>query len=328
MQDYNHLTMRDRCLIATFLSMDAPVDTIAERSGRHRSTIYREIKRNKPEPEDRYMPSIAHQMALDRHPHAPNKLDTNKELNKYVLDGLKNHWSPEQIVGRMKVEQKKFLTCPESIYRYVYRDKKEALYKLLPRKKSKRHIRNKRASKKITLMNRRNIRLRPEEANSRSNAGHWEGDTIRFKKDQKTCVSTLAERKSRLVILLKNNDKTSKTVVNKICNKIKKFPKKKFASLTLDQGSEFSSFLAIERLTKCKVYFCDPHSPWQRPTNENTNGRIRRFLPKNFKIDRINQGHLDKIADRMNNTPRKCLGYLTPIEVFIQHQKTLCRTPP
>ena len=319
--------MRDRCLISTFLSMNSPVKTIAERSGRHRSSIYRELKRNIPTPEARYMPGIAHQMASERHAHAPNKLDTNQELNSYVLEGLANAWSPEQISGRMKIEKKEFSTCSESIYRYVYRDKKKKLYKLLPRKKSKRKIRSKRAThEKKSLMDRRNISLRPKEADSRLNAGHWEGDTIRFKKGQKTCITTLAERKSRLVILLKNKNKKSETVVNKICKKIKSFPKKKFTSLTFDQGTEFASFLAIERLTKCEVYFCDPHSPWQRPTNENTNGRVRRFLPKKFQADKINQKHLDAIADTMNNTPRKCLGYLTPIEVFMQHQKPPCRT--
>lgn len=319
--------MKDRCLISTFLSMNTPVDTIAERSGRHRSTIYRELKRNKVSSEAHYMPGLAHQMAAARHPHLPNKLDTNKELNKYVLDGLNKSWSPEQISGRLKLINKKFSTCPESIYRYVYRDKKKKLYQLLPRKKSKRKVRSKRSAyKKYTQMDRRNISTRPTEASCRSNAGHWEGDTIRFKKSQKTCVTTLAERKSRLVVLLKNNNKKSETVVNKICKKIKKFPKKKFASLTLDQGTEFSNFLTIERQTTCTVYFCDPHSPWQRPTNENTNGRVRLFLPKKFEIDKINQKHLDKISDKMNNTPRKCLGYLTPIEIFMQHQKAICRT--
>lgn len=329
MTDYTHLSMRDRCLIATFLSMNTKVKIIAERSNRHRSTIYREIKRNKHKPKDRYMPGLAHQMAIERHPHAPNKLVANKDLNKYVLDGLNNSWSPEQIVGRIKIEKKPFSTCPESIYRYVYRDKKKKLFRLLPRKKSKRKVCSKRSMhERTSQMDRRNISLRPAEAACRSNAGHWEGDTIRFERSQKTCVTTLAERKSRLVILLKNKDKKSETVINKIYQKINLFPKKQFASLTFDQGTEFSSFLSIERLTKCKIYFCDPHSPWQRPTNENTNGRVRRFLPKKFHIDKINQRQLDKIADNMNNTPRKCLGYLTPTEVFMQHQKAICRTPP
>src|SRR5262245_36076626 len=111
MQHYTHLSMKDRCLISTFLSMNSPVKIIAERSGRHRSTIYRELKRNIPRPEARYKPGIAHQMAIDRHPHAPNKLDSNIELNKYVLEGLDNAWSPEQISGRMKIEKKEFSTC-------------------------------------------------------------------------------------------------------------------------------------------------------------------------------------------------------------------------
>lgn len=167
--------------------MNSPVKTIAERSGRHRSTIYRELKRNKPSPEDRYMPGTAQQMATDRHPHAPNKLDTNKDLNKYVIEGLAKSWSPEQISGRMKIEKKEFSTCPESIYRYVYRDKNKKLYKLLPRKKSKRKIRSKRsAQERSNQMDRRNISLRPAEAACRSTGGHWEGDTIRFKRSEKT----------------------------------------------------------------------------------------------------------------------------------------------
>lgn len=173
MRHYTHLSMKDRCLISTFLSMNTPVDTIAERSGRHRSTIYRELKRNRLNSETRYMPGVAHQMALDRQPHAPNKLETNKDLNDYVLESLTKGWSPEQIVGRMKVEKKEFTTCPESIYRYVYRDKKKKLYKLLPRKKSKRKVRSNRSKHvKLSLMNRRNISTRPAEAACRSNTGH------------------------------------------------------------------------------------------------------------------------------------------------------------
>lgn len=114
-------------------------------------------------------------------------------------------------------------------------------------------------------------------------------------------------------------------MINKIGKRIKSFPKKKFASLTLDQGTEFSSFLALERQTKCKIFFCDPHSPWQRPTNENTNGRIRRFLPKKFQIDKINQKQLDKIADKMNNTP-KILGVSNTDRGLYAASKPLCRT--
>lgn len=324
-KDYTHLSMKDRCLIATFLSMKTKVAIIAERSGRHRSTIYREIKRN--QQGKRYMPGLAHQLAAERHPRPNNKLETNYELNHYVFSGLKNGWSPEQISGRMKAENKDFFICHESIYRYIYSKTSLGLYKLLPKRKGKRRsrcIRN--PFKNRHQLARRNISFRSEEVSTRSTLGHWEGDTIRFPMDQKTCVTTLVERKSRYVLLRKNKDKTSNTVINHIFKAIKMTPKKIFGSITLDQGSEFMSFRKIEYQTKCKVYFCDPHSPWQRGSNENMNGRLRRYLPKNFKIDKIRQSTLDKIANRVNNTPRKCLNYQTPEEVIIQHWEGYCRT--
>ena len=325
MTDYTHLSMRDRCLIATFLSMETKIKTIAIRSGRHRSTIYREISRNKNG--IRYMPGIAHEMAKLRHPHQANKIDTNLKLNLYVLKGLQDGWSPEQISGRMKLEKQDFLVCAESIYRYIFKNKNLGLYKLLPTKKSKRrsrHVREKRSKK--TIMTMRNISHRTKEADLRDIVGHWEGDTIRFPRDQKTSVTTLVERKSRFVFLRKNKNSKSETVMNHIYDAIKSCPKKIWGTLTLDQGSEFMAFRKVERQTKCKIYFCDPHSPWQRGSNENMNGRLRRYLPKNFKIDKINQRTLEKISIRVNSTPRKCLGYQTPEEVIKQHWKDYCRT--
>jgi len=166
MMDYTHLSMRDRCLIATFLSMQTKISTIATRSGRHRSTIYREIKRNTSG--ERYMPGIAHEMAQQRHPGPSNKLQTHSELNKYVLAGLKNGWSPEQISGRMEIEKQEFYVCPESIYRYVYRNKNLGLYKLLPTKKSKRRSRSDRKqNQKKPQMIMRNINLRTNDTAAR-----------------------------------------------------------------------------------------------------------------------------------------------------------------
>ena len=324
MQNYTHLSMIERCLIATFLSMETKVDTIASRSGRHRSTIYREINRNKSG--DRYMPGLAHELAKERHPCPPNKLDKHCDLNTYVREGLEQGWSPEQISGRMKLEKREFYICPESIYRYAYRNKHLGLYKLLPRRKSKRHsYKNRMAYQKRLPILQRNISHRAEEVILRNKIGHWEGDTIRFPKNQKTCVTTLVERKSRYVFLRKNKDKKSQTVIDHICEIIKSEPKNKrlWHTLTLDQGTEFMGFRKIERETTCKIFFCDPHSPWQRGSNENMNGRLRRFLPKKFNVDEITQEYLDIIAIQVNNTPRKCLGYWTPKEVFMQNWNPL-----
>ena len=327
MENYTRLSMAERCLISTFLSMDASIDRIAKRSGRHRSTIYREIKRNQEKGSNRYMPGKADAMSKQRHPHPPNKLDTNKHLIEYIIDGLKKGWSPEQISGRMKKEKKEFYICPESIYRYIYRHKELGLYQWLPQKKSKRHSYLHRKNKKKSVqINKRNISLRAPQVNERQQIGHWEGDTIHFPKHQKMCVTTLVERKSRYICLHKNNNKKSATIIDPICKIIQSMPKKLWATLTLDQGREFMDFRSLERLTRCKIYFCDPHSPWQRGSNENMNGRLRRYLPKKFCIDSFSQEALDQIAFRVNNTPRKCLGYLTPMEVMKEHWKAFCRT--
>lgn len=325
MGHYTHLSLSDRCLINTFLSMKLSIGTIAKRIGRHRSTIYRELNRNNNE--GYYLPGVAHEQAKQRHPQQSNKIQVHEELNGFVLAGLKQGWTPEQIAGRLKKGESKFYACAESIYRYIYRNKQLGLYKLLPRRKLKRRPRCARHNdQRKTYLVKRNICHRPDEINAREKLGHWEGDTIRFPVSQKTCVTTLVERKSRYVCLRKNEDKRSETVMGHIYKLIKSVPNKLWGTLTLDQGSEFMAFRTIEWRTKCKIFFCDPRSPWQRGSNENMNGRLRRYLPKGFKIDTISQEELNKIATQANNTPRKCLGYLTPKEVISQHWKVFCRT--
>jgi len=325
MEHYTHLDMKERFLINHYLSIKTNVQTIAEKSKRHRSTIYRELKRNTQH--GCYLPSIAHGLAKKRQSCSKNKIQTNEKLNRYVLQGLKKGWTPEQISGRMKQQQTEFYVCSESIYRYIYRYKHLGLYKLLPGRRPKRlHRSNRKISKWKLRLLARHIDHRETEANSRKVMGHWEGDTIRFPNSQKTCVTTLVERKSRFVCLRKNDNKNSETVMSHIVEAIKSSPKKIWSSLAFDQGTEFMDYHKIEQHTKCKVYFCDPHSPWQRGSNENMNGRLRRYLPKNFEIDKIGQTELNKIAIQANDTPRKCLGYYTPNEVITQHWKTFCRT--
>lgn len=306
--------------------MNANVSSIAQRTGRHRSTIYRELKRNLTR--DRYIPGKANDLARQRHPHPPNKIDTQSSLNQFVFEGLLKGWSPEQISGRMKKEKKNFYVCPESIYQYIYKNKDKSLYKLLPQKNPKRYPHAERRNHQKDLLLQRNISNRPKEAEDRETIGHWEGDTIRFMRNQKSCVTTLVERNSRFVFLQKNENKKSQPIIEKINNVIKSCPKKLWRSLTLDQGTEFMLFRLIERKTKCKVFFCDPRSPWQRPSNENTNGRLRRFLPRSFNIDDASQDNLDMIALQVNSIPRKCLGYETPNERLIQRFGDFCRIGP
>jgi IS30 family transposase len=320
MDHYKRLSVKERRQLHAFLTMGISIVEIAEKLNRHKSTIYREKQRNSKQ--GKYSPVVANELSISRRAVKANKINKDKNLHEYVIAGLQKGWAPEQICGRMLIENREFKSCPESIYRYVYKEKSLKLWKLLPRKKPKRlnYRVRKQHSNKL-----RNICNRPSEAAIRDNAGHWEGDTIRFPRTQKTCVTTLVERKSRMTFLRKNETGKSATVIKHICEIIKHLPKKAYKTLTFDQGGEFTKFINIERETKCKVYFCDPHSPWQRPTNENTNGRIRRFLPKNFNIDQINQDYLNIVANILNNTPRKCLGYKTPEEVFTQHCKSYPR---
>jgi len=299
---------------------------MAKQLNRHRSTIYRELKRNKKD--GIYEPTMANKLAKDRRSGgARSKFETSPELKGYVLDKLNKYWSPEEISGRMKFEKQLFYICPESIYQFIYRDPLKSLCKLLPTRRVKRlnqHARKRYIySSKSEILAAHNIKYRPVEAQFRDKPGHWEGDTIRFPKNQKHNLTTLVERASRFTIIKKNFDGKTANVMGAIGRIIKMFPKYAWKTITFDQGSEFMDHRKIERYTSCKAFYCDPHSPWQRPTNENTNGRIRRFLPKKLHIDNVPSTKLEVVCERMNDTPRKCLGYRTPREVLMQLS---CRT--
>lgn len=167
---------------------------------------------------------------------------------------------------------------------------------------------------------------RPEAVNGRARFGHWEGDTIEFKGNKSKVIITLVERKTRIVFLIKNESKHSRGVMEKIHKKFERLPTKMVKTITFDQGCEFADHQYIENKMDCDVYYCETHSPWQKGSNENMNGWLRRYLPKNAKIDLITQKELDAIADKMNRCPRKCIDYKTPKELFIQQFKNDCRT--
>lgn len=255
-----------------------------------------------------------------------SKLKTDGVLRDYVVRSLQKGWSPEQISGRMKYHNLSFYACPETIYQYVYQSKNKALYYCLPYKKPKRQ---KRYSRKKSACRYGKIRLitqRPEEITTRKRFGHWEGDTIQFKGTKEKVVTTLVERKSRMVFLIKNNSKHSRGVMEKIKIKFDSLPVKMCKTITFDQGVEFADYRQLELENKRKIYYCETHSPWQKGSNENMNGRLRWYLPKETDIAKISQADLDQLAAKMNHCPRKCLGYKTPQELFIQQYKNDCRT--
>lgn len=310
---YTRLTLRERCNLTVFLDMGLRISEIAKRMGRHRSSLYRELSRN--HTQGHYRPGLAHQHAHRRRPRKPLKLQTDVPLYHYVYDRLVLGWSPEQIVGRMRLEKRATL-CHETIYRYVYQHGQQTLWRYLPSTRRQRRKRHRRRKTNCRFGDIRLITNRPISIEKRDRVGHWEGDLIAFQGTRKDTVTTLIERKTRMVVLLKNTTKTSRTVMNTIKDKFIQHPGLPCKTITFDQGLEFADHPLIENVLQCKIYYCQIHSPWQKGSNENMNGRLRRYLPKRFPINSVSQQELDQLAYKMNTLPRKCLGFRTPFELF------------
>lgn len=317
--------MKERQRLCTYLEMRLSIKAISQKLSRHRSTLYREINRNKEF--SKYLPGVANQKAVSR---ASNgricKLQYDGYLRDYIVKALKKGWSPEQISGRMKYQKLTIYACPETIYQYVYKSKDKELYHCLPYKQPQRCKRYGRRKQCRFGGDIRLITERASDINKRTRFGHWEGDTILFTGNRKKVVTTLVERKSRLVLLIKNSSKHSRGVMEKIGDKFKNLPQKMFKTITFDQGAEFADYRYLESKMQCQVYYCETHSPWQKGANENMNGRLRRYLPSTTIIEQVTQKDLDLLADKINLCPRKCLGHKMPKEVFIQQYKNDCRT--
>lgn len=325
MGEYTHLSTTDRRRFHIFLEMGLPVAEIAKRLSRHKSTLYRELHRN--QEEGVYSHGIAQEKTETRaREKRPTKLEKDGVIRDYVIRSLEKGWSPEQISGRMKHQQLTFYACPETIYQFIYKAKNKGLYHYLTYKKPKRRRRFARKKRLCRFGKIRLITQRPEDISTRKRFGHWEGDTIEFKGTKEKVVTTLVERKTRMVYLIKNNSKHSHGVMEKIKKKLESLPEKMCKTITFDQGSEFAAYRELEQQHERKVYYCEAHSPWQKGSNENMNGRLRRYLPRETDISKITQDDLDKLAAKMNRCPRKCLGYKTPQELFIQQYKNDCRT--
>lgn len=320
MENYTQLTAKERYQIYAFLDMGILKSDIAKRLGRHKSTIYREIKQNSKD--EIYFPVVAQQTADARkRKERPCKMQKDAELNNYVIQCLKKGWSPEQISGRMRLDGSLYYICPESLYRYIYREKNKELYYYLHYKKPQRGIRYGRKSRACRYGDIRLITNRSKEVETRESLGNWEGDSIIFNTSRKNSIATVVERKSRVVAIIKNEAIDSKTVMNNIASHFLYVPKKAFITITVDQGSEFANFRQLEMALGCLLFYCEIRSPWQKASNENTNGRIRWYFPRNTNIEAVTQEQLDILARQMNNTPRKCLGFQTPKEVYLQHCK-------
>jgi IS30 family transposase len=320
-RSYRQLTLEERRTIFRLLGAKVPVDRIAEELGRHRSTIHREIRRNlfREVKEYRgYYPTIADDSTRQRRQRR-RKLIRDARLQQHVTELLARWWSPEQIAGRLKLAGTEARLCHETIYQFVYSPEGRALglhrHLLRARPLRRRRLGRKPRGMKIPLE--RTIAQRPANIDQRQEVGHWEADLLIFKRaNGKANVTSLVERRSRMVRLIPNSHRRSRDVIAAIGDTLATLPSTARRTITFDRGSEFLGYGHLARKHGIDAYFCDPHSPWQKGGVENTNGRLRRYLPGELDLTTITPADLNEIESRMNSTPRKCLGFRTPGEAF------------
>jgi IS30 family transposase len=238
----------------------------------------------------------------------------------HLHEQLKLDYSPEQIAGRLKLKKSSLYCCHETLYKMAYAPNGRALGlpALMPLRHRKRKPRKARKVKAGGITHATSIHQRPQHINDRASFGHWEGDGVAFKTGHRPNVTTLVERQTRFVCMRYNADRTTGAVMPAIIDGLRGFPLLARLSITFDRGTEFASHRKLNTSIAMQTFFCDPHSPWQKGGNENFNGRLRRFLPKGKIPRELSQESLDRLATKMNNTPRKCLGYKTPDEAFQQ----------
>jgi len=294
---------------------------IARRLGRHRSTISREVKANRGRERYRAWRADEHAEVLGARPR-PRKLEAHSALRQAVEEKLMENWSPEQIAKRLREEHPDnpaMQVSHETIYKALYIQGRGALRKELAKhlrtKRTERHPRA-RAELRGSIPDLVEISQRPPEAQDRAIPGHWEGDLI-IGKGNKSAIGTLVERKTRFVMLLHLADgKTAEHVRVALTKKIQELPQHLRHSLTWDRGKEMAQHAQFTVDTGVRVFFCDPHSPWQRGSNENTNGLLRQYFPKGEDLSQYGAEHLDFVANQLNGRPRQTLGWKKPCEVL------------
>ena len=316
------LTLCEREEISRGIASHLSLRTIAVQLGRSPSTISREIKRNGSY--DKYRTTQAEQAAWDRaHRPKPCKLAGNRSLSRIVAAKLQLNWSPEQIAGWLKNEypgEEHNHVSHETIYRSLFVQARGVLKKeLLQTLRSQRTIRrSKHASLKKKglgqIANMASIRERPASVEDRAVPGHWEGDLIAGSNN--SYIATLVERHTRYVMLAKVKNKDTESVVSALIKQSKKLPSELYKSLTWDRGKEMADHQRFTLATDIDVYFCDPSSPWQRGSNENTNRLLRQYFPKGTDLSIHSQTKLNAVARQLNERPRKTLEFQTPAERF------------
>lgn len=292
---------------------------IAKALGRNKGTISRELRRNSSAQYNCYTPCRAQKRSEQRRQTASRRPRLKNEvIRQYVKNKLALGWSPEQIAGRLSMDYPEYTVSHEAIYQYIYHPKtigREELIACLRRAHRKRKQKSiGRRQRKTKIPNRISIEERPLSVESRYYYGHWEGDSLVSRKSL-FALNSLTERKSRLLLLTRLKRKGAEETKNAVIDRLQALPATMRRTLTLDNGTENAKHEGITDQIGIRCYFAHPYASWERGTNENTNGLVRWYLPKGTDFSKISNRQIAHIESLINNRPRKCLGFKTPLEV-------------
>jgi transposase, IS30 family len=313
----NHLTLEERDRIAQLRHQGADQKEIAHALGRCPATISRELRRNRTDGD--YYAAQAQREAQRRRWERPlvRKMD-DPEINEVVRAGLAHEWAPEQIAGRMQQQDSERQVSAQTIYTWIKQDPHREHWEAFLRRRGKRPYRRKNA---VTTGDAARIADRPEVIEQRLRLGDFEGDTV-LGPPGTGGLATLVDRKSRFTIIVKIQSKNAEHVHEKIKQRLKELDEQRRHSITFDNGTEFARCHRLEKHLGMELYFADPGCPFQRGTNENTNGLIRQYFPKGTDFRDISHYEVRQVENVLNGRPRACLGFRTPAEVFF------AKTPP
>jgi transposase, IS30 family len=311
-----HLELEERERLAALKAEGLSLRAIAARLGRAASTISRELRRNAL-PRGGYMPVHAEGCYLERRQRRAI-LERDERLGRFVRDRLLEGWTPEQIAGWLRRGEERGLRAvsTETIYAFIHRagPRAEKLWKLLPRGRSRRGRRRARQSRSA-IAGRRSIHDRPEDVEGRQEAGHWEGDLLICRRTRPVLV--LKERKTRFVLAARLAGKPAAETVAIMMAVFRRLDPRLRASVTFDNDTAFARHGLLASACAMTTWFCDAYASWQKGAVENANGRLRRDLPRDLDLDALGDAELQEIVLSHNLTPRKCLGFLTPLQALL-----------
>ncbi len=318
-----HLNIYEREQISIGCANHLSRREIARKIHRHHTTVLRELNNNG-KWYHKYSACIANDRAskIKKKPRRGKKIDTNERLKKYIHKKLKLRWSPEQIARTLKRRYPNDINMKishETIYTYIYilprGELRKELVSYLRQGTEGRRRRYRETTQRGKISNAISIHERPEESKGRTIGGHWESDLI-VGKDHASAIGTIVERTTRTTILVPLKAKDAETVRISFTRAVKCLPKEMMKSITHDRGLEMAQHELFTKQTKIQIYFADPYSPWQRGTNENTNGLIRQFFPKGTDFNTVSRKEIKHVQKLLNERPRKVLNWKTPKEAF------------